>query len=103
MTGGTQAAAAASRRHRLTLAPRRMPAASDGVSPVCGGDGSRFRSLDSDSGASEPDEAAIPFRVAQQALEGEEEDGWTVSDNNHKPHRNDVMCSYVVLDTHVLS
>jgi hypothetical protein len=41
-----------------------------------GGDGSRFSSLDSDGRALGSDEEGIPFRVAQQVLEGEEEDGW---------------------------
>jgi hypothetical protein len=39
--------------------------------------GSRFRFLEAESSASEPDDEDIPFKVAQQALEGEEEDGWT--------------------------
>jgi hypothetical protein len=73
MTGG----AAALRRRRLTLAPRKAPAPTDVVSPLSGKDGSRFHALVSESSASGSKKEGIPFWFAQQVLEGEEDDGWT--------------------------
>jgi hypothetical protein len=44
---------------------------------VTGASGSRFSALGSEGSGSEGEEEGIPFQVAQRALEGEADEGWT--------------------------
>jgi hypothetical protein len=64
-------------RRRLTLAPRAPPISAGGVSPGAGASRSRFSALGSEGSGSEADEEGIPFEVAQRALEGDLDAGWT--------------------------
>jgi hypothetical protein len=77
-----------SRRRRLTLAPYR-----DG-SQAIGPSGSRFSPLGSEGSGSGSDGEAIPFMVAQQVLDGEEEEGWTSVSRRKKKSEAETVADF---------